>query len=138
MLVTDLLEPFSSGHSTVLVAAFDEPDDCPARAHVDVPDSAVLVFDGLFLQRPELRPWWTAVVYLDADARLDREWLDFLLADLPADPTTAAIRIDERLAAARWPRYRAGWSLYLESERPREHASIVVDNNDLAAPRLCS
>lgn len=135
-LTTELLEPFSSGRSHVLVAAFDEPSDTPTREHVEVPESAVLVFDGLFLQRPELVPWWTKVVYLDADHRLDQQWLDFLLADLPAMPSEAAMCIDERLALARWPRYRDGWRLYFESECPHEHASIFIDNNDFARPAI--
>ena len=103
---------------------------------MQVPESAVLVFDGLFLQRPELVPFWTTVVYLQADLRLDQRWLDFLLADLPALPTEAASCIDERLTRARWPRYRDGWRLYFESERPHERASIVIDNNDFAAPAV--
>lgn len=131
-LITELLDPFSSGRSHVLVAAFDEPSDTPTRDHVEVPESAVLVFDGLFLQRPELLPLWTTVVYLEADQRLDQQWLDFLLADLPALPTEAANCIDERLTHARWPRYRDGWRMYFESERPHERASIVIDNNDFA------
>lgn len=135
-LITELLEPFSSGHSHVLVAAFDEPSNTPTREHVEVPASAVLVFDGLFLQRPELVPWWTRVVYLDADHRLDQQWLDVLLASLPAESSEAAVCIDERLALARWPRYRDGWRLYYESECPHEHASIVIDNNDFARPAI--
>ena len=94
----------------------------------------MLVFDGLFLQRPELRPWWTTVLYLDADARLDRQWLDFLLSDLPKTPLDAAICIDARLTRARWPRYRDGWRLYCESQQPFESASIVINNNDFASP----
>ncbi|MEQ1702155.1 MAG: hypothetical protein ABMA25_18745, partial [Ilumatobacteraceae bacterium] len=74
------------------------------------------------------------VVYLEADQRLDQQWLDFLLADLPAVPAEAASCIDERLTRARWPRYRDGWRLYFESERPHERASIVIDNNDFARP----
>ncbi len=135
-LIAELLEPFSSGHSHVLVAAFDEPSDTPTREHIEVPDSAVLVFDGLFLQRPELVRWWTKVVYLEADHRLDQQWLDFLLAGLPAAPSEAAVCIDERLAFARWPRYRDGWRLYYESECPHESASIVIDNNDFARPAI--
>jgi hypothetical protein len=43
----------------------------------------VLVFDGLFLHRPEFVDLWEVSVYLDADERRDSEWLTFLLEDLP-------------------------------------------------------
>ena len=136
VITGELLEPFAAGASRVLVAAFDEPTDKPAPETLDVNDSAVLLFDGLFLQRPEFEPFWNLVVFLDADRRADEQWLDFLLADLPTDPSVRATELDERLAGARWPRYRAGWARYVEAVGPHDRASVVVDNNDFATPRI--
>jgi uridine kinase len=33
-------------------------------------------------------------------------------------------------------RYHAAARLYLESVRPEEHATLIIDNDDLASPRL--
>jgi len=136
LLACELLEPFARGASSVLVAAFDEPSDAPAPVSVDVGESAVLIFDGLFLQRPELAPFWHLTVYLEADDRIDQRWLDYLLSGLPVEASARAAAIDERLGQARWPRYRNGWSRYAEQMKPAERASMVIDNNNFELPRI--
>ncbi len=135
-IVSELLEPFTGGASSVRTAAFDEPTDRSVDERATISGPTVLIFDGLFLQRPELAQFWDVVVYLTADRRLDAGWLDFLLADLPDDPSARATLIDDRLARARWPRYRQGWSMYLDALAPAESADIVVDNNDLGSPSI--
>ena len=72
----------------------------------------------------------------DTDRRADEQWLNFLLTDLPSDPSARAKALDERLTGARWPRYRAGWARYVDAVGPRDRASVVVDNNDFAAPGI--
>lgn len=134
VIVDELLDPFTKGAHVVRVSAFDEPSDSPIDEKAVVGRDTVLIFDGLFLQRPELSSFWDLVVFLDADQRADEAWLRFLLADLPDDPSSRAAALDERLRRARWPRYRAGWMKYADSVRPSEHASIVIDNNDFAGP----
>ena len=136
VMVSELFEPFAAGASQVLVSAFDEPTDSPAFETAVLERAATLVFDGLFLQRPELHTFWDVVVFLDADRRLDDEWNEYLLSGLPQEPSTRAAALDERLVRARWPRYRAGWTGYVERSEPRNRATFVIDNNDLAAPRL--
>lgn len=136
VMIDELFAPFARGEERVLAAAFDEPTDAADRRYAEVPPSAVLIVDGLFLLRPGLRSWWTTSVYLHADERLDRNWLDFLLGDLPLQATAAAALIDERLARARWPRYRAGWQRYFDEAQPADAATFVVDNDDLEHPSL--
>ena len=137
VIVDELLRPFSEGAGQVRVAAFDEPSDTPLHEVAEVdPERTVLIFDGLFLQRPEFERWWDCSVALDANERRDREWLDFLLADLPESATARAAVIDERLQRARWPRYRSGWRRYVEEAAPASKASMVIDNNDVSRPRI--
>jgi len=136
VIVGELLEPFARGRRRVRVAAFDEPSDAPVDEFVVVDPDAVLVFDGLFLHRPELRSYWTTTVFLEANQRCDQAWLDYLLGDLPADVEQRAAELDARLGRARWPRYRQGWATYTEAVRPADRATLVIDNNDLNRPRL--
>jgi uridine kinase len=135
-ITNELLIPFREGADQVLVAAFDEPADTPREEIVDVATDAVLVFDGLFLHRPEFAATWDVSVHLDADERRDTEWLQYLLTDLPDDVSQRAVELDRRLDTARWPRYRRGWGRYLDDVAPRSRATVVVDNNDLAHPRI--
>ena len=136
VIVDELLLPFARGGAQVRVAAFDEPSDQPVHVVAEVVGPTVLLFDGLFLQRPELAAHWDHVVFLSADERLDDRWLRFLLSDLPTNSSSRAALLDERLGIARWPRYRHGWARYLEADRPTERADVVIDNNDFAVPRI--
>lgn len=120
-----LIEPFrSGGEEAVRLAAFDLAADLPVDAPaVSVPPDAVLIVDGIFLNRPELRGLWHWSVWLDAPvdvryARMaERDGCD-------ADPAAASNR-----------RYRDGQELYLKEARPRTAAAVIVDNTDPASPR---
>jgi uridine kinase len=135
-IVTELLRPFRHGAAEVLLGAFDEPSDTAVETSVQVGPHAVLVFDGLFLHRPEFAASWDVSVFLDADERRDAEWLEYLLDGLPVDARQRAAAIDRRLDRARWPRYRQGWSVYVDTVSPSRRATVVIDNNDLGWPRL--
>jgi uridine kinase len=135
-MVNELLLPFRQGADHVLTAAFDEPTDNRLERVADVARDAVLVFDGLFLHRPEFAAQWDVSVYLQSDERRDAEWLRYLLADLPENATQRAVELDRRLESARWPRYRRGWERYVVDVEPHRRATVVVDNNDLSRPRV--
>lgn len=135
-ILNELLIPFRQGADDVLIAAFDEQSDTALETKINVDSSAVLVFDGPFLHRPEFVGMWDVSVFLEADQRRDREWLQFLLDDLPAAPTEQAAELDRRLEVARWPRYRQGWVSYVREVAPINRATFAIDNNDLARPRL--
>ncbi|MFF2052436.1 hypothetical protein ACFVU2_12620 [Leifsonia sp. NPDC058194] len=92
-----LLDPFRlAGSAGFQTAAFDEARDVPVESSWETagPD-AVLVIDGEFLLRPELRGEWSASVLLvnapewelyEAEAR-PRAFADILVDDSdPADP----------------------------------------------------
>lgn len=96
----------------------------------------VLVFDGIFVQRPELREYWDVVVYLDGRHRVEQGRLARLLAERPDDPdgateyTWAAARAIHRSSSA------MDW--YDALADPESNATFVIDNNDLAAPTIRS
>jgi L-cysteine:1D-myo-inositol 2-amino-2-deoxy-alpha-D-glucopyranoside ligase len=79
----------------------------------------VLVLDGIFLHRPELRAYWDFSVYLDVD--FDASASRLVVRDgRPADPASR--------------RHVDGQRLYLGACTPRRRATVVIDNTDLAAP----
>lgn len=84
--------------------------------------------DGSFLQPDELRDLWDEVIYLDVA-------FDVALA---RGATRDAATFGGRGAAveAFRLRYHAAGHRYLDEIDPRRRATIVVDNNDLARPRL--
>lgn len=124
-----LIDPFregaQAGASTGFqLAAFDLVRDTPVESEwVTGPRDAVLIVDGVFLLRPELRGIWHWSLWLD----------------VPVD--VAAARMAERDGsdpdpwAASNARYREGQELYLRDADPRAAASAIVDNTDPAHPR---
>ena len=83
----------------------------------------MLIVDGVFLHRPELRGLWNWSVWLDVpiDVAAQRLALRDGSDPDPASPSNA--------------RYRDGQELYLKEADPRSEASVIVDNTDLAHPR---
>jgi uridine kinase len=128
-LAMRLLMPFSAGHTTVQTAGFDYRSDQPITAEaVDVPSTAALLLDGVFLQRPELRGRWDLTVYLHVPesvtlsraARRDR--------DLFGDEKELLERYERR--------YLPAQRLYADDAAPMHNADIVVDNSDANRPRV--
>jgi uridine kinase len=118
-----LLDPFRMGGSTGFeLRAFDREADRPFVAQWTTagPD-AVLLVDGSFLNRPELRSVWNAVVWLDADPAERERRIEARDGFAPGSATAG--------------RYTGAHELYLETS-PREAATLVVDNSSPAAPRL--
>jgi uridine kinase len=83
---------------------------------------AILLFDGIFLHRPELRPYWDFSIFPVVNFNdliphcAERD------GGSP-DPLTGANR-----------RYVAGQQLYLAQCRPTALASLVVNNDDWENP----
>lgn len=125
-----LLDPFRDGAQTggttgFQLAAFDVARDAPVESQwVTAPLDAVLVVDGIFLHRPELQDLWDWSVWLDVP--FETSYARLALRD-GSDPDPEA----EANA-----RYRQGQEIYLREARPREAASVIVDNSDLAHPRI--
>jgi uridine kinase len=125
-----LIDPFRDGAQTAAatgfqLAAFDVVRDAPVESQwVTAPLDAVLVVDGIFLNRPQLRDLWDWSIWLDVP--FEMAFARMALRDgSDPDPDAPANA-----------RYRQGQELYLNEARPREAASVIVDNTDLARPRI--
>jgi uridine kinase len=122
-----LLDPLTrDSDRTVVVAIYDvDREQAVEVTPQTVADDAVVVLDGIFLHRPELRGYWDLSIYLDVpfsvavprvagrDGHGDRD---------PASPSNL--------------RYVEGQRLYLARCQPARHATFVIDNRDLSAPQL--
>jgi len=119
-----LLAPLGPGGDRIYVAAsFDLGRDEPIeRAPECATEDAVLIVDGTFLQRPELRESWDLVIFLDVSAQEARrrgvERDAFALGGIAA----ASELYDQRYGPA-FVRYDAEC-------RPADHADVVIENAD--------
>lgn len=126
-----LLEPLAPGGSRrYRTATFDhradEPVDVPVQ---EAPPGAILILDGIFLHRPELCEVWDLSVSLRVSfaTSVPRGNARFPELELSDDPTHA----DNR-------RYVEGQRLYMRERDPEARADVVVDYEDLGAPRIVS
>jgi uridine kinase len=103
----------------------DAPLDAPAQV---APANAVLLVDGVFLQRPELARCWDLVIFVHVPFEISL--MRALARDSSAFGGVETVR--ERYAR----RYIPAQQSYFASCHPRERADLVVENTDPAMPAL--
>lgn len=117
--------PLRAGQGTYLAASHDlDTDEVLTGPRIAVPTDALVLVDGIFLHRPELDGVWDHTVFLDVPFA-ESVWRMGSRDGLPHDPD-----------APENARYVGGQLLYLESCRPAERATTVVDYADFARPRI--
>ncbi len=126
----ELLEQLGPGGSLRFrTATFDyRADSFVYEALQTASSDAVLLFDGIFLLRPELNDYWDFRIFIDVefDVSLGRALLRY---EAQHDSLEGVREAYER-------RYIPGQRLYLDEAKPPELADVVVDNNDLDRPAL--
>jgi len=129
-LQRELLDPLGpAGNASFRTAAFDYRVDRPVEPTRQVaPRDAVLLFDGVFLSRPELRASWDLTIWLDVPFEITIE---------RAVARDARGGGDAAITRGKYEgRYVPGQRLYLDGCRPRDRANIVVDNSVFDRPRI--
>lgn len=121
-----LLDPLSPGGSgRYRTRAFDHRTDQPvAEPAKSAEPPAILLFDGIFLHRPELRGDWDLSIFLDVPFAESYRRMAARDGSDP-DPDAASNR-----------RYFDGQKLYLIECDPRSAADVHIDYAGLDAPRI--
>ena len=127
-LTESLLTPLGPGGSRRYVSAvFDHRTDTEVHGPTRVASvNAILLFDGVFLLRPELAGYWDFTIFVEAafEATLAR-----------AERRDAIMFGGVEEVRRRYKRrYIPGQKLYINKCRPKERAKVVVDNNDPSNP----
>ena len=106
-------------------AVFDYLTDTEVDAPLETADQdAILLFDGVFVHRPELLPYWDLTIFLDA--RFD------VTIPLTAHRSGGSFDIE----AEENRRYVQGQQFYLSECDPMSLATFVIDHNDVENPLL--
>jgi len=129
-LIENLLNPLTpNGDRRFRTAVFDLQRDRPVQTPWQTAEKdAILIFDGIFLFREILLPYWDLKIYLHADF---------------ATTVKRGIARDHQLIGSReaaahryQQRYVPGQKIYLEEARPLDKADILIDNNILEEPEI--
>ena len=133
-ITSRLLIPLGQdGDRSYQTAVFDYRTDRVVEVPVlKAPDDAVLLFDGIFLQRPELAGFWDFCLFVDAsvDTALERATVRYTSNNGRDHQSADVADLRKRYKL----RYIPAQQEYLRSCRPKEIADVVIDNNDLARP----
>jgi uridine kinase len=122
-LERNLLGPFARGDSAVRTRVFDfRTDSAIDEDPTWIAPACVLLFDGVFLLRPELRHWWNLSIYLHVPELVTLARAKERDSELFGSPEIVEARY--RL------RYLPGQSLYREEAKPQFAAHIVLDNSN--------
>lgn len=115
-----------SGRSPV-ESVWDVGADTPtSRRELPMAADGILVVDGIFLHRPELRDCWDASIWLRVPFRIS----------VPRGNSRFPTASDRDPNAASNQRYVGGQRLYVAESAPEHHATWIVDNSDLNRPLL--
>jgi uridine kinase len=119
-----LLRPFRDGASAVQVSCFDHRTDREAPSIEQVDPKSVLLLDGIFLHRDELVRDWDLSIFLDVPFEVS--YARMAVRD-GSNPNPQAQEND---------RYLRGQEIYLRMCKPQDRATLLIDNADLARPRI--
>ena len=105
----------------------DAPTPNPARA---APGDAILLFDGVFLLRPELISHWDFRIYVEVEFDIS------VPRAVQRDLRNVSGESGEKIYARYQRRYMPGQRLYFEEANPKQRADVIFENNDINAPRI--
>ncbi|GAA1928128.1 hypothetical protein GCM10009689_03620 [Brevibacterium antiquum] len=121
-----VVTPFRHGLS-IAPAVWDVDADTAAPPTEDsLPEDCVLLVDGIFLHRPELRELWDASVWVQVP----------FAVSVPRGNERFAGQFDSAPESQSNHRYVGGQRLYFAQCSPWDHATWILDNDDLAHPTV--
>jgi uridine kinase len=121
-----LLDPLKTGNMCYKARAFDyRIDKAVIAPFLRADPDSILVFDGIFILRPELRKYWDYSVYLYID---EEESIRRGIVRTPED--------EKEVRHLYTVRYAAGQRIYNAESDPMRYADIVIDNNDPENPEI--
>ena len=125
-----LLEPLSTGGDLKYRRQiYDYRSDSSTASPFEKADiDSILVFDGVFLLRPEICEYWNYSIFL-------------MISFETAVERALARDIDyfgsEEMVIKRYQsRYIPGQHIYFSQAKPEQRATVVIDNNNYTLPKL--
>jgi uridine kinase len=124
-----VLNPIKYNNKLITNGIFDYRSESKIDQHcVNISEKSIILFDGIFLHRDEIKDYWDLSFFLDITfetvikraIQRDKEYFG----------------TEEKVLEKYNNRYIPGEELYLRLCNPKERADFVIDNNDWNNPVL--
>jgi uridine kinase len=127
VLLDELIDPLGpEGDLTYRKAFFDyEKNEKLDQTEETASEDSVLVFDGVFLLRPEIINHWDLKIYLDID------YSESMRREISRDRGDR-----EELRTLYEKRYIPGQKLYHIHANPKRHTDLIIENSNPYEPRI--
>lgn len=129
-VISDVLQPLSPGgkrkfRRKIFDFSINQKIESPWE---EAQENAILLFDGIFLFRQELNPYWDIRIYIDIDPEisLDRA----IKRDMYYYHSIETIQKKYHL------RYFPAHHIYQEHCHPEKQADVIIENNDWQSPSI--
>ncbi|AKI97654.1 hypothetical protein [Kosmotoga pacifica] len=99
-----------------------------SQSYKEASNDAFLIFDGVFLLRPEIREYWDYSIYVHSDFNVILKRASLRDQYLFGSSGKVEKRYREK--------YIPGQKLYLKEAKPILLADVVIDNNDYNQPEI--
>ena len=124
-----IINPIKNNGEYIIKGIYDykvEKKVTPEKIKIE--NDLIIVFDGIFMNRDELYKIWDISIFLDIDFKtvLKRA----VIRDIEYFGTIGKLK--ERYKK----RYIPGEKIYLRLCKPKERATIVINNNDYNEPKM--
>ncbi len=129
VIINQVLQPIKKGKENILLGIYDYRfENEIEKVSIKIDNNSVVLFDGVFLLRDELYPYWDLSVFLEVD------FTEVIKRALKRDITLFGS--DKEVLNRYENRYIPGQQLYINTSHPQNKANIVIDNNDYNNPKI--
>jgi len=130
-LIEHLLLPFSKWKWKYLKKIFDLKHNTPIQEnHNTVGKNDILLFEWIFIFRPELIKYWDLKLFINVDFEVSLE------RNIKREKDLLHIGSEEKIREKYNIRYMPWQKLYFKDATPKVNADIVIDNNDYNNPKI--
>jgi uridine kinase len=124
------IKPILNYETRIVSKIFNLENDKEQIEYSAINENTIVIIEGIFLHRKELREFWDYSVFLDVD--FEESYQRNLNRSLIFNPN-----LNQNKYKKRWKnRYCDGQKLYFELENPKSNANLIIDNNDYLNHKL--